>query len=101
MDMARREGITNKTAILAGLLILNDAEEAETLREKHTDFVIPDAIIERMKNAGDQEAQKKEGLAIASEIIKDIKNIEGVRGIHILSGGKETAVPELLSASEL
>jgi methylenetetrahydrofolate reductase (NADPH) len=101
MDMARTEGITDKTAILAGVLVLNDAEEAEALREKHTDFDIPDAIIERMKNVGDQEAQKKEGLTIAAEIIKEIKNIEGVRGIHILSGGKETSVPELLSASGL
>jgi methylenetetrahydrofolate reductase (NADPH) len=101
VDIARTEGITEKTAILAGVLSLNNSEEAEALREKHTDFYIPDEIISRMKNAGDQESQRNEGLAIAAEIIKEIKKINSVRGIHILSGGKEMAVPELLAASGL
>ena len=99
--MARSEGITEKVAILAGVLPLNDASEAEELCEKHTDFHIPDEIIDRMKKAGDQEAQRKEGLAIVAEIVKEIKGIDGVRGVHILSGGKETTVPELIAASGL
>lgn len=101
MEAVRNEGIAEKTAILAGVLPLNDAKEAEELCEKHTDFHIPDDIITRLKNAGDQEAQRKEGVEIAAEIVKEIKNIDSVRGVHILSGGKETTVPELLSASGL
>ena len=101
MAMARNEGITEKTAILAGVLTLNDVEEAERLREKHTDFQIADEIIERMKKAGDKDGQRKEGVAITAEIIKEIKTIDGVRGVHIISGGYETAVPELIAASGL
>jgi methylenetetrahydrofolate reductase (NADPH) len=62
---------------------------------------IPDEIIEQLKAAGSEEAQKKEGLAICSETIKKIKDMNGIRGIHILSGGKEAIVPELLAASGL
>lgn len=101
MDIARNEGITEKVAILAGVLPLNDASEAEELCEKHTDFHIPDDIIDRMKNAGDQEGQRKKGLAIAATIVKEIREIDSVRGVHILSGGKETIVPELIAASGL
>jgi methylenetetrahydrofolate reductase (NADPH) len=101
MAMARSEGITDRTAILAGILALNDAEEAERLCEKHTDFNIPVEIIDRIKKAGDPEGQRKEGLAIAAEIIKEIRTIEGVRGVHIISGGYETTVPELITASGL
>lgn len=101
MDMARKEGLTEKVAILTGVMPLNDATEAEALREKHTDFHIPEEIINRMKKAGDLDAQRKEGVAIAAEIMKEIKKINGVRGVHILSGGKETTVPELLTASGL
>jgi methylenetetrahydrofolate reductase (NADPH) len=101
MEMARNEGMTEKVAILAGVLPLNDAAEAEELCEKHTDFHIPDDVITRMKKAGDQEAQRKEGVAIAAEIVKEIKKIDGVRGVHFLSGGKETTIPELLTASGL
>ncbi|MEJ2700946.1 MAG: methylenetetrahydrofolate reductase [Sedimentisphaerales bacterium] len=101
VNAARGEGITAKTAILVGVLPLNNATEAEELRERHTDFHIPDEIIERLKKAGDQGSQQKEGVVIAAEIIKEVKNMKGIRGVHVLSGGKETAVPELLAASGL
>lgn len=101
LKAAAAEGVTGKTAILASVWPLSNAAEAEELLARHTDFQIPDEIINRMKAAGDQDGQRKEGLKIAAEIIKEIKNMEGVRGIHILSGGKETLVPELLTASGL
>lgn len=101
IDAVRSEGVTDKTAILAGVLPLDSAAEAEQLRDTYTDFHIPDELIERLKSAGDREAQKKEGLAICAETIKEIRDIEGLRGIHILSGGKETVVPELLAMAGL
>jgi len=101
LDAARSEGVTEETAILAGMLPLDSAAEAEKLCGTYTDFRIPDELIERLKAAGDPEAQKKEGLAVCAETIKEIKDMDGLRGIHILSGGKEAVVPELLAASGL
>jgi len=101
LKAASAEGVTEKTAILASVWPLSNAAEAEELLARHTDFQIPDEIVNRMKTAGDQDGQRKEGLKIAAEIIKEIKSMDGVRGIHILSGGKETSVPELLTASGL
>jgi len=101
LKAAKAEGVTEKTAILASVWPLYDAAEAEELLARHTDFQIPDEIVNRLKDAGDQDSQRKEGLKIAAEIITEIKDMEGVRGIHVLSGGKETLVPELLTASGL
>ena len=101
LDAAVSEGITEKTAILAGIMPLESAAEAERLRETYTDLHIPDKLIGRLKAAGNEETQKKEGLAICAEVISKIKNMNGVRGIHILSGGKETIVPELIAVSGL
>jgi methylenetetrahydrofolate reductase (NADPH) len=101
MAEAKNQGITEKAAILAGVLPLQNADEAERLQKKYTDLSIPDRIIDRLKSAGDEAAQKKEGLAICVEIIKKIKAMDGARGIHILSGGCEASVPEILSASGL
>jgi methylenetetrahydrofolate reductase (NADPH) len=101
MDAVVREGITEKTAILAGIMPLQSAAEAEKLRDTYTDLYISDEFIERLKTAGNEEAQKKEGLAVCTEIISKIKNMNGVRGIHILSGGKENVVSELLAATGL
>jgi methylenetetrahydrofolate reductase (NADPH) len=98
LSAASKEGITKKAAILAGVLPLESAAEAEKLRDTYTDHSIPDAVIKRLKAAGSDAAQKKEGLAICVEVIKKLKEMDDLRGIHILSGGKESAVPEILAA---
>jgi methylenetetrahydrofolate reductase (NADPH) len=101
LEAAHAEGITGKAAILAGIKPLVSAADARHLLETYTDFVIPDDIIARLEKAGDAEAQKKEGLAISVEIIKKVKGLPGLRGLHILSGGNESIVPGLLAAAGL
>ena len=100
-DTIKQAGLADKTAIIVGVFPLDSAEEAEFLLNKYTEFQIPARIIERLKSAGDRQAQKKEGLAICVEIIDKLKNMNGLRGIHILSGGKEETLPHILSASGL
>jgi methylenetetrahydrofolate reductase (NADPH) len=101
LDAARKEGLTKKVPILAGVFPLGSAAEAQKLRETYAEFRIPDKTIERLKKAGDDAAQKKEGIAICAETIKQLKALDGLRGIHILSGGKEASVPEILAAAGL
>lgn len=101
LKAARDEGITDKAAILAGVMPLSSAAEAVRLTETFTDFRIPDAVVERLKGAGDAEAQKAEGVKICAEIIGSIKGMESLRGIHILSGGNEAVVPDVLAAAGL
>jgi methylenetetrahydrofolate reductase (NADPH) len=98
LGAAVNAGITKKAAILAGVMPLQSAEQAQKLVETHTDFTIPAGIIERLKAAGDAGAQKKEGVKIAAETIKKLKGTAGLRGVHILSGGNEGVIPELLAA---
>lgn len=101
LEAARKAGITGKTAIIAGVMPLKNAEEAEALAGKFTDYNIPASIIERLKSAGDGNAQKKEGIAICVEMAKALKGMQGLRGIHIHSGGKEETIPEILTAAGL
>ena len=35
------------------------------------------------------------------ETIAKLKDIAGIKGVHILSGGKEAVVPELMTAAGL
>jgi methylenetetrahydrofolate reductase (NADPH) len=98
LEAAGKEGVTEKTAILAGVLPLQSAAQGQKLLDTHTDFNIPIDMLNQIKAAGDAEAQKKEGLKIAVEIIKELKAVPGLRGIHILSGGNEAVVPDLLTA---
>jgi methylenetetrahydrofolate reductase (NADPH) len=94
----RQAGLAKKTAILASVLPLESAAEGRKLRETHPDFYIPEEVLKRLGANGNG---GKEGRAICVETIKKLKSMDGVRGIHILSGGKEAMVPELLAAAGL
>ncbi len=101
LDAARKEGLVDKTAILAGVLPLSSAEEAEKLREARTELRVPDALVARLRGAGNADAQEKEGVKLCAEIIGKLKAIKGARGIHILSGGREKLVSKLRAAAGL
>jgi len=101
LDAARQQGLTQKAAFLAGVYPLAGAAEAEKLRDTYSEFCIPAGIIERLKKAGNNGGQQREGLAICVETIKQLKGMDGLRGIHVLSGGKEALVPEILAACAL
>jgi methylenetetrahydrofolate reductase (NADPH) len=97
LDAVRDEDLADKTAILAGVMPLKSAAHAQELTTTHTDFVIPETIIKRLTSASDAEAQRKEGMKIAAEIINELKGLAGLKGVHILSGGNESSIRELLA----
>jgi len=101
LDAADKEGLTKRTAIIAGVYPLSGYDEAVELCEKHTDFYISEELMTRLKDAGDEEAQKNMGMTICTEIIKKIKGMKGLKGIHIISGGKENIISDLISAAGL
>jgi hypothetical protein len=76
---------------------LKSAAHAQELTTTHTDFVIPEPIVKRLTSAGDAETQRKEGMKIAAEIINELKGLSGLKGVHILSGGNESCITELLA----
>jgi len=101
LDATWKEGLADKAAILAGILPLRSAEEAEKLREARTELRIPDGLVARLKAAGNADAQEKEGLKICAEIVGKLKGMKGVRGVHVLSGGRERLVSKLRAAAGL
>jgi methylenetetrahydrofolate reductase (NADPH) len=98
LEAVREAGLTEKAAILAGVMPLKSADQAKELTTIHTDFVIPETIIRRLMDAGDAAAQEREGVKIAAEIINKLKGLPGLKGVHVLSGGNESRVREILAA---
>jgi len=54
-----------------------------------------------MKDAGDLAAQKKTGIAICLETIGKIKSMKGLSGIHIIAGGREDMISEIIADAGL
>ena len=101
LDAAYQEGLTEKAAIIAGIYPLAGHDEAVSLLAKHTDFYIPNSHVKRIADAGTAEAQAEMGIAICVETIKKIKDMKGLSGIHIISGGKENIIYEIITKAGL
>jgi methylenetetrahydrofolate reductase (NADPH) len=101
LNAAYQEGLTEKAAFIAGIYPLESYDEAISLLKKHTDFYIPESHINSMKDAGGPAEQKKRGITICVETINKIKEMKGLSGIHIISGGKEDIINEIISNAGL
>lgn len=96
MAGARDRGLHERAFILLGVGPLASAKSAQWIRSNIPGVHIPDAIIARLKAAKD-EAQ--EGVNVCIEIIRQIREIEGVSGVHIMAYRQEHRVPEIVDAS--
>jgi len=61
-------------------------------------ITVPDELIERLQGA---EKKKEEGLNICIETIQQLKEIEGVAGVHIMAIAWEEVVPEIVERAGL
>ncbi|UCD92006.1 MAG: methylenetetrahydrofolate reductase, partial [Methanobacteriota archaeon] len=91
-------GLTEKVHILGGVIPLKSAGAAKYIKNKVAGMLVPDELIDRMKNAEDQ---KQEGIKIAVETIEQLKNMKGVSGVHIMAIEWEEKVPEIAKEAGL
>jgi len=100
MKGVRDRGLHEKTFILAGVTPLKSAAMAEYMASKVAGIDIPSPIIERIKGV-EKKKQKQEGIKIAVETIQKLREIEGIRGIHIMAIEWEEIVPEIVQQAKL
>jgi methylenetetrahydrofolate reductase (NADPH) len=100
MKGVRDRGLHEKTFLLAGITPIKSAPMAEYMATKVAGMDIPAAVIERIKSV-EKKKQKQEGIKIAVETIQRLREIEGVRGVHIMAIEWEEAVPEIVQQANL
>ncbi len=100
MQGVRDRGLHEKTYILAGITPIKSAPMAEYMATKVAGMDVPAAVIERIKGV-EKKKQKQEGIKIAVETIEKLKEIKGVRGVHIMAIEWEEAVPEIVQQANL
>ena len=93
--MARlaEHGIADKLYVLIGIAPLRSAKSALWMKEKLFGTIIPDAVVARMEGASDPVA---EGRAICVETMRELSDIPGVAGVHIMAPNNDAAVPEVI-----
>ncbi|MBM4036256.1 MAG: methylenetetrahydrofolate reductase [Planctomycetes bacterium] len=111
MRRARNRGLHEKTAILAGIIVPKGAAMLRYMNSSVAGVSVPEELIKRFPVAKKDAspAEKKEarlkseelGKKIAVELIQQVREIEGVRGIHLQAIEWEEAVPEIVKAAGL
>lgn len=90
--------LLSKAHILVGIGPLKSARVARFMREKIPDIVMPARIVHRMEQSGHPE---ETGVALALELIEEIRHLPGVSGIHLMSVGWESILPRLVQEAAL
>lgn len=104
-------GVTETVYILAGVGPLKSAGMARYLRDEVPGMRVPEEIVKRMEgvvqgiSSDDQqvrmEAWRAEGIRICIEQIEQLREIEGVTGIHIMAVEWEEAIKPVVEGAGL
>ena len=111
MKKVRNDGLHEKTAILAGVIVPKSAGMLRYMNSSVAGVTVPKELIDRFpkvrKDATPEEkkeARKKSeeiGKKITVELIEQVREIEGVRGVHIQAIEWESAIPDITEAAGL
>ena len=91
-------GLHEKTAILAGLGPVRSPRAIEYMRNDVAGMDVPEWIDARFAQVTTKEDYDKVGLELACELAEQIRQIEGVRGLHIMAGNWTAVVPQIVTA---
>ena len=100
MKQARDRGLHEKAYILAGVTPFKSAGMAKYMKNRVPGMDVPDEVVDRMSGVP-KEKQPEEGINICVESIQRLKEVEGVRGFHVMAIEWEEMVPEIVERAGL
>jgi methylenetetrahydrofolate reductase (NADPH) len=100
LNMARDKGLTERTCILGGVTPLKSPGMARYMKNNVSGMDVPDDLIKRMDGVP-KDQYREEGIRICVETIQRLKEMPGVKGVHIMAIEWEEAVGEIAERSGL
>jgi methylenetetrahydrofolate reductase (NADPH) len=100
MKRVRDLGLHEKAYFLVGVGPLRSERAAEFMRSNVPGVHIPDEVIERLRKTPKQH-KREEGKKICVEIIQQVREIEGVHGVHLMAYRQEELVAEIVEEANL
>jgi methylenetetrahydrofolate reductase (NADPH) len=96
MKRVRDMGLHERVFILAGVGPLASAKTARWMRRNVPGIHIPEAIIDRLEAAANP---AEEGKKLCIELIQQVREIAGVKGVHVMAYRREHLVYEIIKES--
>jgi methylenetetrahydrofolate reductase (NADPH) len=98
MAQVRDLGLHERCHILAGIGAVRSLRALDYMREKVPGVHVPDDVYRRLR-AIPADRFTAEGARLAAETIGQVREIEGVAGVHLLAPGNEQAIPVILDSA--
>ena len=93
-------GLLEQVWVLAGIFVPRSARGTWYLRDFVPGIDVPDDVVARMDGTP-AERQAEEGLAMALEIVEQVRSIPGISGIHLMAIRNEEAILRVVEAAGL
>ncbi len=100
MEGVRNRGLHEQVYILAGITPMKSVGMARYMKHKVPGMDVPDEVVKRLGGVP-KDKQADEGIKICLETIARLKNVEGVRGFHLMAIEWEQKVPEIVERAGL
>ncbi len=100
LDLAKKEGLHEKVKILAGVTPLKSAGMAKFMKKMVAGMDIPDAVIKRIADEP-KEKQAEKGIEMCIEQIQELKEMEGIAGIHVMAIEWEEKLNQIIGGAGL
>jgi len=100
MKMVRDRGLHERVKILAGVAPIKSVGAARYMKTRVPGMDVPDSVVARLQGVS-KEQVSKEGIKLCIDIINQVREIEGVAGIHLMAIEWEESVPEIVEAAGL
>ena len=98
MTQVRDLGLHEQCGILAGVGAVRSVRALDYMRDHVPGVEVPDDVFRRLRAVPAEQAAA-EGVKLAAEIIRQLAEIPGVAGVHLLVAGNEQAVPDILDGA--
>ena len=93
MKVLEDAGVLEKTYFIIGLGPFASAKSAKWMNDNLFGVDVPDQIIKRLEQSEDPKGESKK---ICLELIDTFRDIEGVKGIHLMGHNKEEIIAEII-----
>jgi 5,10-methylenetetrahydrofolate reductase len=97
-DRIRPLGAFERMFVLVGVAPPRSAGAARFMRDHLPGVVVPDAVVRRLDQAEDPEA---EGVRLTVEVVDRLRGIEGIAGVHVMGLGREESVRRVIREAGL
>jgi methylenetetrahydrofolate reductase (NADPH) len=96
MEQVRDLGLDERCAVLAGVGVIRSRSALDFIRDKLPGVDVPDDVYRRLSAAPEIAA---ESVRLAGEIVRQVSELPGVAGVHLLAAGHEQDIPAILAAA--